>query len=117
MPYTAVGKCVYKKSKSGERGSKVGCTKGDVHQYLRALYASDPKAAKNEIAEIKNSVIEATKYAELEENYINTVEGIKSSYEEMATMGHKDFLKKLKEVMKMNKDLQKLHKEYSKDIK
>jgi len=35
----------------------------------------------------------------------------------MATMGHKDFLKKLKEVMKMNKDLQKLHKEYSKDIK
>ena len=117
MPYTSVGKCVYKKNKSGDRGAKVGCTRGDVHQYLRALYASDPKAAKNEIAEIRGSLIEATKYAELEENYIGVIENIKSSYEKMAEMKHKDFLKQLKEVMKMNKNLQKLHKEYTKDLK
>ena len=96
MPYTSVGKCVYKKNKSGDRGAKVGCTRGDVHQYLRALYASDPKAAKN---------------------YMGVIENIKSSYEKMAEMKHKDFLKQLKEVMKMNKNLQKLHKEYTKDLK
>ena len=117
MPYIAVGKCVYRKNKSGERGAKVGCSKEDVHQYLRALNISSHKEAKKEISEIRGSLIEATKFAELEENYMGVIENIKSSYEKMAEMKHKDFLKQLKEVMKMNKNLQKLHKEYTKDLK
>lgn len=117
MPYIAVGKCVYRKTKSGERGAKVGCTKGEVSKYFGALHSVDAKAAKNEIAEIRSSLIEANKYAELEENYMGVIENIKSSYEKMAEMKHKDFLKQLKEVMKMNKNLQKLHKEYTKDLK
>ena len=40
MPYTSSGKCVYKKNKDGSRGKKVGCTKGSVKQYLKALYAN-----------------------------------------------------------------------------
>jgi hypothetical protein len=34
MPYKAKGKCVYKK----DTGAKVGCTKGNVNDYLAALY-------------------------------------------------------------------------------
>ena len=34
MPYTAVGKCVYKKTEDGKRGEKVGCTKGAIKEYL-----------------------------------------------------------------------------------
>lgn len=34
MPYKAKGKCVYKK----DTGAKVGCTKGDVNDYLAALH-------------------------------------------------------------------------------
>lgn len=44
MPYTAKGKCVYKK----DTGEKVGCTKGSVKKYLGALHANVPDA-KNEI--------------------------------------------------------------------
>tara|TARA_R110002020_G_scaffold37239_9_gene112529 strand:+ start:908 stop:1132 length:225 start_codon:yes stop_codon:yes gene_type:complete len=40
MPYTTSGKCVYKKKKDGSKGEKVGCTKGSVKKYLRALYAN-----------------------------------------------------------------------------
>ena len=36
MPYKVEGKCVYKK----DTGKKVGCTKGDVKDYLAALYAN-----------------------------------------------------------------------------
>ncbi len=35
----------------------------------------------------------------------------------MANLSHRDFIRKLKEVIKLNKNLQKLHKEYSKDKK
>ena len=36
MPYTAKGKCVYRK----DTGKKVGCTKGSVKKYLAALHAN-----------------------------------------------------------------------------
>ena len=36
MPYTAKGKCVYRK----DTGKKVGCTKGSVKKYLSALHAN-----------------------------------------------------------------------------
>lgn len=49
MPYTTRGKCVYKKKRNGSRGKKVGCTKGSVKKYLRALYANvDEKLTKEE---------------------------------------------------------------------
>lgn len=46
MPYKAVGKCVYKKTATGGRGAKVGCTKKSVQAYMRALYANEPGKAK-----------------------------------------------------------------------
>lgn len=117
MAYISVGKCVYKENKSGGRGAEVGCSKNEIKQFFRGLNLSNPKDAKKEIAEVKSALVKAAKYAELEENYMGVVENIKSSYEKMAEMKHKDFLKQLKEVMKMNKNLQKLHKEYTKDLK
>lgn len=40
MPYIVSGKCVYKKNLDGSRGKKVGCTKGSVKAYLKALYSN-----------------------------------------------------------------------------
>lgn len=37
MPYEVKGKCVYKK----DSGAKVGCTKGNVKDYLAALHANE----------------------------------------------------------------------------
>lgn len=36
MPYTIKGKCIYKK----DTGKKVGCTKGSVKKYMKALHAN-----------------------------------------------------------------------------
>ena len=47
MPYTAKGKCVYKK----DTGKKVGCTKGSVKKYLAALHANVPDAKNEETTE------------------------------------------------------------------
>lgn len=44
MPYKVKGKCVYKK----EDGSKVGCTKGSVNNYLAALHANANESIKEE---------------------------------------------------------------------
>jgi len=56
MPYTSVGKCVYKQNEDGKRGEKVGCTKGAVKDYLAALYASDKNEAVKAAKEIKESL-------------------------------------------------------------
>ncbi len=48
MPYMKKGKCVYKKNKDGSQGKKVGCTKGSVDDYLKALYANVDDAPKKE---------------------------------------------------------------------
>ena len=56
MPYTAVGKCVYKKNEDGKRGEKVGCTKGAIKDYLAALYASDKNEAIQATKEIKEAL-------------------------------------------------------------
>lgn len=45
MPYFVTGNCIFNK----DTGKKVGCTKGDVKKYLRALYANVPDAKKQEI--------------------------------------------------------------------
>jgi hypothetical protein len=46
MPYTHVGKTVYKKNPDGSRGKKVGTTKGNVKDYLAALYSAEKGAGK-----------------------------------------------------------------------
>tara|TARA_R100000234_G_scaffold18237_1_gene10135 strand:+ start:4165 stop:4389 length:225 start_codon:yes stop_codon:yes gene_type:complete len=51
MPYTSSGKCVYKKNKDGSRGKKVGCTKGPVKQYLKALYANTDEGLDKTVTE------------------------------------------------------------------
>mgnify|MGYP005811907453 FL=1 len=61
MPYVVDGKCVYKKKADGSKGKKVGCTDGDVNDYLAALHThaneniireSDIKLATRELAQI-----------------------------------------------------------------
>ena len=49
MPYEAKGKCVYKK----DGGAKVGCTTGDVNDYLAALHAN----VKTEQEQLKESFV------------------------------------------------------------
>lgn len=44
MPYTVKGKCVYKK----DGGTKVGCTKGSVKDYLAALHANADESIESE---------------------------------------------------------------------
>jgi hypothetical protein len=46
MPYRVEGKCVYKK----DTGEKVGCTEGDVDDYLAALHANTNEALFKDIA-------------------------------------------------------------------
>jgi hypothetical protein len=53
MPYTTSGKCVYKKKRDGSRGEKVGCTKGSVDKYLKALYANVDEKLTKEDKEMK----------------------------------------------------------------
>ena len=45
--YEAKGKCVYK-----DDGSKVGCTDGDVDDYLKALYANVEDANESKLEEL-----------------------------------------------------------------
>lgn len=43
MPYIVdrKNKCVYKKTPSGNRGERVGCTDGSLKKYLAALYVNE----------------------------------------------------------------------------
>ena len=53
MPYMKKGKCVYKKNQDGSQGKKVGCTKGSVEDYLKALYANADGETKKENKSMK----------------------------------------------------------------
>jgi hypothetical protein len=47
------GKCVYKKNQDGSQGKKVGCTKGSVEDYLKALHANTDGETKKENKSMK----------------------------------------------------------------
>jgi hypothetical protein len=53
MPYMKKGKCVYKKNQDGSQGKKVGCTKGSVEDYLKALHANTDGETKKENKSMK----------------------------------------------------------------
>jgi hypothetical protein len=73
MPYTARGKCVYRK----DTGKKIGCTKGSVKKYLAALHANVKDIKESEEFEWfelknlpeKNDFISQVKYALEGSNY------------------------------------------------
>lgn len=52
MPYFAKNKCIYKKN----TGKKVGCTKGSVKKYMKALHAN-VKESLNECYDYKNTIV------------------------------------------------------------
>jgi hypothetical protein len=52
MPYKIKGKCIYKK----DTNKKVGCTKGSVKKYMKALHAN-VKESLNECYDYKNTVM------------------------------------------------------------
>tara|TARA_B100000131_G_C18020239_1_gene574246 strand:+ start:34 stop:369 length:336 start_codon:yes stop_codon:yes gene_type:complete len=49
MPYIRVGKCVYKKTKSGKRGKRKGCSKSveKAKKYVKKLYSIDESNEKH----------------------------------------------------------------------
>lgn len=115
MPYIAGtgedAKCVYKKTKEGKRGAKVGCTKGDVKQYLRALYATDKSAAKNELAEI----IEAIEVGKKMDELTTQLEEMKTQTQEMYAHITPDIYEEsLKEIEKMHNEMKQLYNEMDK---
>lgn len=111
MPYKADGKCVYKQTKDGKKGAKVGCTKGDVKQYLKALYANDPRAAKNELAEIVEAYGVGKKKEQLMAEMAEMHNSVKSMYETMTHEGYEDTLS---EVEKMHQEMKRMYAEIAK---
>lgn len=111
MPYKAKGKCVYKKTKEGKLGAKVGCTKGSVKQYLKALYASDPRAAKNELAQIVEAFNVEKKKQSLMGELSEIQNQVKGMYETMNSEGYE---KSLDEVEKMHNEMKRLYAEIAK---
>ena len=72
MPYTARGKCVYKK----DTGKKVGCTTGSVKKYLAALHANvhDEKRKVGSFKEFYTKVT-AANGSQKDTDYAVTAEG------------------------------------------
>jgi hypothetical protein len=60
MPYSIdkKNKCVYKKKDDGSRGAKVGCTKGDLQNYVSALHAN-ANEARQTLLEIRQALKES----------------------------------------------------------
>ena len=111
MPYKSKGSCVYKQTKDGKLGAKVGCTKGSVKQYLKALYASDPKAAKNELAQI----VEAFNVEKKKEALIGEISEIHNNIKGMyEAMDHEIYEDTLYEVEKMHQEMKRLYAEIAK---
>lgn len=83
MPYKVKGNCVYKK----DSGEKVGCTDGDVDDYLAALYANESTI--NEDEKIKGGRADGKTVEDLarkHRQFVGTIEkelekGIKVEYE------------------------------------
>lgn len=115
MPYIAGtgedAKCVYKKTKEGNRGAKVGCTKGDVKQYLRALYSADKKSAKDELTEI----IEAFEVGKKMNELTTQLEEMKTKTQEMYAHITPDIYEEsLDEIAKMHTEMKQLYNEMGK---
>jgi hypothetical protein len=111
MPYKAKGSCVYKQTKDGKLGAKVGCSKGDVKKYLGALYANDPKSAKNELAEIVEAFGIGKKKEQLMAEMGEMHNSVKSMYETMTHEGYEDTLS---EVEKMHQEMKRMYAEIAK---
>ena len=51
MPYLISKNCVYKKNPDGTKRKLVGCTKGSIKKYLKALYANVKEEKLEDIVE------------------------------------------------------------------
>lgn len=111
MPYKAKGKCVYKQTKDGKLGAKVGCTKNDVKKYLGALYANDPKSAKDELKEIVEAFNVGKQKEQLMAEMAEMHNSVKSMYETMTHEGYEDTLS---EVEKMHQEMKRMYAEIAK---
>tara|TARA_E500000305_G_C3931704_1_gene193095 strand:+ start:108 stop:443 length:336 start_codon:yes stop_codon:yes gene_type:complete len=60
MPYIRVGKCVHKKTKSGKRGKRKGCSKSvaKAKKYVKKLYSlKESEEKQNFILDAVNEVV------------------------------------------------------------
>ena len=96
MPYTIRGKCIYKK----DGGTKVGCTKGNVHRYMAALHANanesvEPEEDLNEIRKIIRQTLSEMVMTEKKEKKLDVGDEI---HLPELSMKKKDLLKYLKDM-------------------
>jgi hypothetical protein len=111
MPYKAKDNCVYKKTKDGKLGAKVGCSRGDVKKYLGALYANDQKAAKDELAEIVEAFNVHKQYEALVAEISTMHETVRGMYEGMDHATHEE---RLEEISKMHEEMKRLYADIAK---
>jgi uncharacterized coiled-coil DUF342 family protein len=104
-------KCVFKKTKDGKRGAKVGCTRDNVKQYLKALYANNPKEAKNELAKIVEAMELGKKHDELMNEMMGMADVAKSHYDNMKSETYEE---QLKEIEKLHDEMRRLYNDISK---
>lgn len=92
MPYKVKGKCIYKK----DTGKKVGCTKGDIKDYLAALHTNVIDESTNKLQFTKPKFefewMEAIRYPEFEEMG-------KDGWVEIAKNGHTEIYSDIKDVL------------------
>ena len=82
------GKCVYKKNQDGSQGKKVGCTKGSVEDYLKALYANADGETKKENKSMKMKKSELL--ALIKEEIVKEAEMFKMSDEDLRDFSQPD---------------------------
>jgi hypothetical protein len=112
MPYKAKGKCVHKVLSGGKLSKEpVGCTKGDVKKYLGALYANDPKVAKDNLKEIIEAFNVGKRKDELMAEMTEMHNNVKGMYETMTHEGYEDTFN---EMEKMHNEMKRLYAEIAK---
>ena len=93
MPYKTKGNCVYKK----DTGAKVGCTKGDIDDYLAALHAN---ADVNESNKLKGGKGDKTTPKKIADKFDIDEKGVKKQieYGTCIECEHTDDKEKAKEI-------------------
>jgi uncharacterized coiled-coil DUF342 family protein len=85
--------------------------KSQVKQYLKALYASNPKEAKNELAKIVEAMELGKKHDELMNEMMGMADVAKSHYDNMKSETYEE---QLKEIEKLHDEMRRLYNDISK---
>jgi hypothetical protein len=104
MPYMRIGKCVYKKSKSGKRGKKKGCsdTEAGAKRYLSKLYSVEESEEKQSfILDAVNEVVSSLPVGHKNRNSSFAKQVLQKVFEELQHNNQISY----EEVLKLTKKL------------